>query len=406
MREIAKIPIPLLLCLFGLSHATERVCSPALPKMADSLHVADSLVQMSSSIYFAGFALGIIILGRLSDIVGRRPLVLMGLGLYAISSIMCSHAETGFSLLVFRFTQAFGASVGSVLAQAMARDSYEGRDLAQVYVGVAISLSFVPSIGLIMGGYLVEYISWSSNFWLLASAGVMLLTLCGFYLPETNQYIAQGRDDTYFNILKRVITDKKVLLYALIVGCTSGMTIGFYVEAPFIFIEYLGMTPSEYGKIGFGIAGANLAGGLINRYLVKQHVSSLLAITWGVGISILGCVIMFTGFFFLKPDSSYFMAFMIVVFPSMLHAMGHTFTVPHILHFALEDYREVNGTVGSIFGSFYYMLVAVVSLIISKIHGLSIIAFATLFLGLSITCGIAFLFIQMINREKISETWE
>lgn len=401
MREIGKIPIPLLLCLFGLSHATERVCSPALPKIADSLEVADSLVQMSSSIYFAGFALGIIILGRLSDIVGRRPLVLMGLGLYAISSIMCSHVESGTSLLIFRFMQAFGASVGSVLAQAMARDSYEGRDLAQVYVGVAISLSFVPSMGLIVGGYLVEYISWNSNFWLLASSAVMLLTLCGFFLPETNPYIAQGRDDTYFNILKRVVTDKKVLLYALIVGCSSGMTIGFYVEAPFIFIEYLGMSPSEYGKIGFGIAAANLAGGLINRYLVKQHVSSYLAITWGIGITVLGCLIMFIGFFFLKPDSSYLMAYMVVVLPSMLHAMGHTFTVPHILHFALEDYREVNGTVGSIFGSFYYMLVAVVSFIISKIHGISIIGFSTLFLGLSITAGVSFLFIQMINAGKV-----
>lgn len=400
MKAIGKIPIPLLLCLFGLSHATERVCSPALPKIAASLGVADSLVQMSSSVYFAGFALGIIILGRLSDIIGRRPLVLLGLGLYAISSIMCSHVEHGYTLLLLRFTQAFGASVGSVLAQAMARDSYEGRELAQVYVGVAISLSFVPSMGLIIGGYLVEYISWNSNFWLLATAAVMLLTLCGFFLPETNPFIAKGRDDTYFNILKRVITDKKVLLYSLIVGCTSGMTIGFYVEAPFIFIEYLGMTPSEYGRIGFGIAGANLAGGLINRYLVKQHIDSYLAIKWGIGISILGCIIMFIGFFFLKPDSTYFMAFMIVVFPSMLHAMGHTFTVPHILHFALQDYRQVNGTVGSIFGSFYYMLVAVVSFIISKIHGAPIQAFATLFLGLSITCGVAFLFIQMINAGK------
>lgn len=400
MRNIGKIPIPLLLCLFGLSHATERVCSPALPAISQSLGITDNLVQMSSSVYFAGFAIGIITLGRLSDIVGRRPLVLIGLGLYCISSIMCSHVESAFTLLLFRFTQAFGASVGSVLAQAMARDSFEGRDLAQVYVGVAISLSFVPSIGLIMGGYLVEYVGWNANFWLLASAGVILLTLCGFFLPETNPYIDTGGDDTYFNILKRVITDRKVLLYALIVGCTSGMTIGFYVEAPFIFIEYLGMTPIQYAKIGYGIAAANLAGGLINRYLVKQHISSYKAITWGIGISILGCVIMFIGSFFLKQDSSYFAAFMIIVFPSMLHAMGHTFTVPHILHFALEDYRVVNGTVGSIFGSFYYMLVAIVGFIISNIHGISITAFTTLFLGLSIICGISFLFIQMINAGK------
>lgn len=399
MRNIGKIPVPLLLCLFGLSHATERVCSPALPQISDSLGIADNLVQMSSSVYFAGFALGIIIIGRLSDIIGRRPLVLAGLTLYCISSMMCSHATTGYSLLFYRFTQAFGASVGSVLAQAMARDSFEGRELAGVYVGVAISLSFVPSLGLIMGGYLVEYVSWNSNFWLLASAGVCLLALCGVFLPETNRYLGKSSNDTYYSILKRVMTDKKVLLYALIVGSVSGMTIGFYVEAPFLFIEFFKMTPSEYGKIGFGIAAANLTGGLINRYLVKHHVSSYLAIAWGISISLLGCIIMFVGSFFLTEESSKMTALLVIVLPSMMHAMGHTFTVPHILHFALEDYRQVNGTAGSIFGSMYYMLVALVSFVISKIHGTSITGFTTLFLGLSITCMVAFLTVRMINAK-------
>lgn len=401
MQNIGKIPVWLLLCLFGLSHATERVCSPALPTISDALNIPDSLVQVSSSMYFFGFALGIVVLGRLSDILGRRPLVLLGLGLYTASAIMCSHVENGYWLLFFRFTQAFGASVGSVLAQAMARDSYEGRDLAQVYVGVAISLSFVPSIGLIMGGYLVEYLGWEANFWLLGIAAIALLTLCSTYLPETNKYLgSKDIDNDYFTICKRIVTDQKVMLYALIVGCTSGMTIGFYVEAPFIFIDYLKMSPSEYGKIGFGIAAANLVGGLLNRYLVKQHICSYKAITWGISLSLFSTALMFMGSFFITEESSYSAAFMIIVVPSMLHAMGHTFTVPHILHFALEDYRQVNGTAGSIFGAMYYTMVAIISYAISRIPGISIPAFATLFLTLSITSAISFQMIRMILLRK------
>lgn len=398
MKNIGKVPVWLLLCLFGLSHATERVCSPALPTISDALEIPDSLVQMSSSMYFFGFALGIVILGRLSDIIGRRPLVLMGLGLYAVSAMICSHVESGYWLLFFRFTQAFGASVGSVLAQAMARDSYEGRDLAQVYVGVAISLSFVPSMGLIMGGYLVEYLGWEANFWLLGIASISLLTLCSTYLPETNKYLgSNATNDDYLTILKKVITDKKVMLYALIVGSTSGMTIGFYVEAPFIFIDYLKMSPSEYGMIGFGIAAANLAGGLLNRHLVKQHICSNKAITWGISLSLFSSAMMFMGSFFITEDSSHITAIMIIVVPSMMHALGHTFTVPHILHFALEDYRQVNGTAGSIFGSMYYTMVAITSYVISQIPGISIPAFATLFLGLSITCFVAFQMVRLIS---------
>ena len=82
MKTFGTVPVWLLLCLFGISHATERVCSPALPDIADSLKVAGNLVQFSSSVYFAGFALGIFTLGRISDLIGRRPLVIFGIALY------------------------------------------------------------------------------------------------------------------------------------------------------------------------------------------------------------------------------------------------------------------------------------------------------------------------------------
>jgi DHA1 family bicyclomycin/chloramphenicol resistance-like MFS transporter len=396
MRQIAPIPVWLLLCLFGISHATERVCSPALPEIAIGLSIPNSFVQLSSSVYFAGFALGIITIGRMSDIIGRRPLVLIGIGLYCIASLACSQVTNGYSLLTCRFFQALGVSVGSVLAQAMARDSFEGRELAQLYVGVALSLSFIPSIGLVMGGYLTEYIGWAANFWMLGIFGLILLVTCCYYLPETNKYIGFASNLSYFDIFRRVIIDKKVVLYALIIGCVSGMTFGFYVEAPFIFIDYFKLTPGEYGLLGIAIAGANLTGGLINRYLVKNHVKSSLVITYGISISLLGYLIMFIASFFLNQDSTKLTAVLIIMIPSMMHAMGHTFTVPHILHFALEDYKEVSGTAGSIFGALYYLIVAVVSYLISQIHGNTISAFATLFLGLSIASAVAFLMVRMV----------
>ncbi len=393
---IGPIPVWLLLCLFGISHATERVCSPALPDIASKLSVTENLAQLSSSVYFIGFALGIFALGRLSDLIGRRPLVLIGIGLYALASIACSFATGPYTLLICRFAQAFGVSVGSVLAQAMARDSFEGKALANVYIGVAISLAFIPSVGLILGGFFVQYIGWTANFRLLGTLGIVLFFLCFYYLPETNRHIANARNFSYFNIFLKVIRDQKVVLYALIVGCVSGMTFGFYVEAPFIFIEFLKLSPSEYGMLGCGIAAANLAGGMINRYLVKHHFSSNIIITYGICLILIASSIMFLGSFFLTGESRT-MAMLIVMVPTMLHAMGHTFTVPHILHFALEDYREVSGSAGSIFGSLYYAIIAIVNYAIATVHGYGIATFTTLFLGLSITTVVAFLMIRMLG---------
>ena len=400
IKNVGPVPLWLLLCLFGLSHATERVCSPALPEIARALGVGSNLVQLSSSVYFVGFSLGILIIGRLSDFTGRRPLIFMGIALYCIASIMCSFSTNIYMLLICRFIQAFGISVGSVLSQAMARDSFDGLSLANVYASVAISLAFIPSVGLIMGGYIVQYIGWSANFGLLAIASVILLVLCSYYLPETSKHIGSARQFSYMRVLTKVIADKKVMLYALIVGSVSGMTIGFYVEAPFIFIEYLKLTPSEYGLLGFGVAGANLLGGLINKYFIRNLWDSYDVIKYGVILSLVACFMMFFGSFFLDATSSRFMVIVVVVVPTMMHAIGHTFAVPHILHFALVDYKHISGSVGAIFGACYYFIVAVVNYIISSIHGYGILAFTTLFLALAITTAVAFLMVRLIVAEE------
>jgi len=400
VKNVGPIPIWLLLCLFGLSHATERVCSPALPEIASALGVGSNLVQLSSSVYFVGFALGIFIIGRLSDFTGRRPLVFMGIALYCIASIMCSLSTNIYMLLICRFIQAFGISVGSVLSQAMARDSFDGFGLANVYASVAISLAFIPSVGLIMGGYIVEYIGWAANFGLLAIVSVVLIVLCSYYLPETSKHIGSARDLSYMRVFVKVVADKKVMLYALIVGCVSGMTIGFYVEAPFIFIEYLQLTPSEYGLLGFGVAGANLLGGLVNKYFISKQHNSYDVIKYGVILSLIACSMMFFGSFFLDTTSSRPVVILVVVVPTMMHAIGHTFAVPHILHFALVDYKHISGSVGAIFGSCYYFIVAIVNYIISHIHGYGILGFTTLFLGLSITTALAFLMVKLIVAEE------
>jgi MFS transporter, DHA1 family, multidrug resistance protein len=403
-KDIGPIPVWLLLCLFGLSHATERVCSPALPEIAKSLHLSTDMVQLSSSVYFFGFALGIFTLGRISDFTGRRPIVLLGLAIYCVASIMCGLVTNGYMLLFCRFIQAFGISIGSVLSQAMARDSFEGSKLANTYTSVAISLAFIPSMGLIFGGYIVQYIGWQSNFGLLAIMSVALLMLCFYHLPETSNNIGSAKNFSYFNIFTKVVSDKKVMLYALMVGCVSGMTIGFYVEAPFIFIEYLKLTPSEYGLLGFGVAGANLFGGLINKYLIHKLCDSYKVIASGVIISLIGCIIMFIGSLFLHETASRFYVVFIVVIPTMIHSIGQTFIVPHILHFALIDYRHVSGSVGSIFGACYYLLVAIVNYVISAVHSHGIVAFTTLFLGLGITTAVAFLMLRLIVIEEQSKT--
>ncbi len=396
-QKTFQIPLWLLLSLFAVSHTTEPVCTAALPTIASKFHVSGNLAQLSSSIYFVGFALGILSLGRMSDVFGRKPVALAGLMVYLSSSIACSFAGSIETLLILRFIQAFGVSVGSVIAQAMARDSYQGNDLSKIYVSISICLSFIPSLGSIAGGYIVEYMSWQYNFRFLSILAAILLFICVFKLPETNRYILIARSHRYRTVLRSILSNKVVLLYALIVGSFNGMMFGFYLEAPFIFIKHFNFTPSGYGKLGFLLTLAYLVGGLINRYLVGIYADNRKIIVIGLCLSLFSCTMLFFGVWLMPQDCSMLMIISIIFIPMMIHIIGHNLVIPIVLRYALEDYNKVTGTAGSIFGCIYYSLVAIINYTISYIHSDSAIPFAVLFLALS---GISFLSFVFVEKHK------
>lgn len=393
-NKFGAIPIWLLLSLFAVSHTTETVCTSALPAIAHEFNVAGGIAQTSSSIYFLGFSIGILSLGRISDLFGRRPVALFGLAIYIVATFFCSFATNMQVLLALRFLQAFGASVGSVVAQAMARDSYQGTQLSQAYVTVSYSLALIPSFGSMIGGYIVEGAGWAYNFRFLSIMVSILLFLCAKHLPETNRYMTEARSIRYFEVLKSVLTNNVVLLYAFIVGTFNGMMFGFFIEAPFIFIERFNFTPSDYGKLSLCLAAAQLMGGIITRRLVQKGIDNKKIIKFGLGLSIFAYSFFTINILCMPADISHSMAALMIFCPIMLHNIGHTFSIPLILRYALEDYNKVTGTAGSIFGCLYYGWVAVINYTVSYIHGESITPFALLFLTLTFTCFASFIATQ------------
>ena len=179
MKVIGQIKPILLYFLISLSTLTETVYSAALPEIAESLKTEGGIAQLSTTAYYIGFAFGIFTLGRVSDIYGRRPVVLFGILFYIISTFLVSLSTNIEFFIVMRVFQAYGASVGSVIAQSMARDSYKGWELSYIYASVSMIMSVVPSIGSAIGGYIVEYYGhWKYVFrFLILLSGLLLFDL-------------------------------------------------------------------------------------------------------------------------------------------------------------------------------------------------------------------------------------
>ena len=400
MKVIGQVPPILLYCLISLSTLTETVYSAALPEIAKQLNTYGSVAQLSTTVYYIGFAIGIFTLGRISDIYGRKPVVLFGISFYIIATFIISQSTNIEMFILFRFAQAYGASVGSVIAQAMARDSYKGWELSYVYASVSTIMAFVPSIGSALGGYIIEYFEqWQYIFFFLILLSGILLIVYIRFLPETNAYIGAERNSRFFTVLKVALNDKTLLTYAFIVGVYNGICFGFYIQAPFIFIGKLEISPSNYGKLFLALSAANLAGGLITRSLVRRFVSTLKIRIAGFILSTIGCIMLLVGSQIDTNEATY--VALLIFGPMAIHLMGHAMVVPMLLRHALEDYHKVTGSAGSIFGSMYYLMTAGVSFMISTFHSNTINNFAYLFIFLLSISLILFYYNNISNTRKL-----
>lgn len=397
MGNIGKIQPWALVCLFALSYTGENMYMAALPSMSEYFDIKGGFIQLSSTTYFLGFACGILSLGRISDLFGRRYVVLGGMTLYCCASLYSVFLEKVELLIVLRFVAAFGASVGSVIGQAMARDSYQGDKLSYLYASTSVWLALAPSVGSVFGGYILEYYGWRYVFLSLSLISFILLILYFKYLPETNPYLGK-MSSQYFKIIRLVMKDRVVLLYSYIIGAFNGMMFGFCMEAPFIFIKKIGMTPSSYGKLAILLGISMAIGSFYSKILVKLNWNSMRIMKLGLILSLVAsgflmiiCNINIVSF---KLD---YVAVAFIFIPMMVHMFGHGITMPVCLRHALEDYASVTGTAGSIFGFLYYILVAIISFFISRIHDHNTYGFTIIFFILSLGCYISYL---IINKEK------
>ncbi len=199
----------LIICLAGLPLLRETLYSPALPAIADSLEAPIAAVQWSLAIFFIGFALGSCFWRKLSDQVGRRPAVLAGILLFTCMSFACNNAGTIIYLLIARFFQAVGASVGIIVTHAIMQDCYTASVRNKLIPRIANIIAFVPAIGLFLGGYLTQHFSWHANFICLTCVGMMVLLYAGLALPETRQVVL---DDELAEIPPPIINTLKHML--------------------------------------------------------------------------------------------------------------------------------------------------------------------------------------------------
>ena len=385
----------LIVLIVGLPQLSETVYTPSLPDIAHALHAEESMVEYTLTIYLFGFAIGTLFWGKLSDHFGRKPCVLAGLFIFILGCIGCYFSSTIEMLMISRFIQAFGGSIGSVLGQAICRDSFHGPSLGKAYASIGSGLAIFPAIGPVIGGVIAQHFGWASIFLSLVLFAIILTLLVAKLLPETHQ-VANRQSVSILEISSSLLKNKKVMGFGLIVSACNGISFSYFAEGSFYLIKILGLTPSEYGLSFIAIAAATMMGGILSKKLHNHHTAKTIM---GYGlVIILASASIFSLFTVIHtnilPLSTNLMIG-ITILSQMSIMFGICMATSNALALALVDYKWCIGTASSLFGFFYYSLISLFTLGMGALHNDTLLPMPLYFLGIS-------LFMLIVQKFMIS----
>ncbi|PWB44030.1 MAG: Bcr/CflA family drug resistance efflux transporter [Rhodocyclales bacterium] len=248
----------LLTTLVALGPLSTDLYLPALPTLAQAFATDAARVQLTLSVFLAGFAVAQLFYGPLSDRYGRRPIMLFGLVLYLVSSVACMLATSIDALILARFFQALGACAGPVLGRAIVRDVYGPVQAARVLAYISGAMAIAPMIGPLLGGWLTVWFGWRANFAALSLFSAVQVTATFLLLGESNAHRDPGatRPRQILGNFGELLSARLYLGYLLCFSFSYAALFSFISGSSFVLIELYGLSPQWYGaSFGFVVTG-------------------------------------------------------------------------------------------------------------------------------------------------------
>ena len=278
--------------LMAFTSLSTDIYLPAMPVMAAELR-GDAELTITG--FLIGFALAQLVWGPISDRLGRRTPLFIGMVLFIIGSAGCALSSTIDQIVFWRVFQALGACTGPMLARAMVRDLFARSRAAQMLSTLTIVMAIAPIAGPLIGGQMIKVTSWHAIFWLLAVIGALMFIALR-WLPETlpPERRQQGSMLGAFRNYGQLLKNATFMRYTLSLTFFYVAAYAFITGSPDVYIRYYGVAPQHYGWLfAVNIIGV-MAMSVVNRRLVQRHaLSSLLKIS--LAVAALAVVILATG---------------------------------------------------------------------------------------------------------------
>lgn len=332
---------------------------PALPAVTRSLHAPAATVQLTLTACLAGMALGQLVVGPMSDKLGRRRPLLTGLVVYVIATALCAIAPNVESLVAFRLIQGLAGAAGIVIARAVVRDQYDGVAMARFFSTLMLVSGVAPIVAPLVGGQILRVTDWRGVFVTLTAVGILLTALVWRRLPETLAPADRHAGGTAeaLRSMRTLLADLPFTGYMLTGGFSFAALFAYISASPFVIQEIYGATPQTFSLL-FGINSVGLvAVGQINGKLLVGRVSMDKVLGAGLAVVVLAAtalLLMATGAFGkvgLVPVAAGLFV--------LMSAMG--VTLPNAQTLALMRTRHSAGSASALLGTSSFLIGAVAS---------------------------------------------
>lgn len=327
---------------------------PAFHAIGRDLGVPPIAVQQTLSVYLFAYAFMMLWHGALADALGRRPVVLTSLAVYAFATLGCAIAGNIETLWLFRAIQGLCAGAGIVIGRAIIRDRFHGPEAQRLMAQITLVFGIAPAIAPVLGGALLNVFGWRAIFWVLLVLVIALLAWASHRLPETlprnarQSLLPQHLWRNYVNVLRR----PEFLLLAAIPALNFAAFFLYIASAPSFLMDLLGLPSYAFAWLFIPM----ITGVMIGAF-VSGRVAGMMTPRRTIG---LGYVLMFAGVvadlaaaLFVPPAVPWH------VLPIMVYSMGSSVLMPSATLLLLDLFPTMRGLASSLQGFLQFALAAV-----------------------------------------------
>lgn len=267
------IGITIIIAMLGMiGPFTIDTMFPAFAQIGREFTIDTVALQQLTSVYLVSFAVMSLFHGPISDAVGRKPVMLVGLALYALASVGAALAPNFAVLLLFRAIQGLSAGAGQIISRALIRDIFSGAAAQRLMAQVSMIFAIAPALAPVAGGWILLVGDWRLTFWFLMAFGLLLCVLVAVGLPETHpaERRVPLRVGSLISGLRSVFSNTTFLRLGVAASFSFAAQFLYISAAPIFVVNLLGKGEQDFWIFFVPMIGGMMTGFFINARLAER----------------------------------------------------------------------------------------------------------------------------------------